>query len=93
MSSETRAFTYMAVPCWAVWTWAFIDMLQGNPTAINAVVGLGLGGSMISAAAIAFRQQDRRQARVRLKPDLAKIQRLERELGIGGQIEKKRRQS
>ncbi|MFD9276903.1 hypothetical protein ACFWD7_06370 [Streptomyces mirabilis] len=89
MSGETRALAYMAVPCWAIWTWAFIDMLRGNPTAINAVVGLGLGGGMISAAAIALRQQDRHQARAQLKPDLAKIERLERELGIGEQLEKK----
>lgn len=86
MSGETRLFTYMAVPCWMLWTWAFADMLLGNPTAINGVIGIGF------AATLAFRHQDRPTRETETKPDYAKIVRLERELGIdAGQHEKKRR--
>lgn len=82
MSGEMRLFAYMAVPCWALWVWAFVDMLLGNPTAINGVIGIGLGASIISAAALALRRQDRPQHAVPPKPDYAKIERLERELGL-----------
>lgn len=94
MTSETRLFAYMSVPCWALWLFAFIDMLLGNPTAINGVIGIGFAATLITAAALAFRHQDRPVRETESKPDYAKIVSLERELGINAdQHEKKRRAS
>lgn len=83
MSTETKLLIAFAGICWTVWSWAFVAMLLGNPTAINGVVGIGIPALMCTAAAVIFHRDDKPARPVESKPDYAAIAQLERELGIG----------
>ncbi|MFE9738824.1 hypothetical protein [Streptomyces sp. NPDC006477] len=60
MLGEAKALGSMAAVLWAIVAVASLSMLCGNPTAINAVVGVGIPATVLTTVAIAFHLADRR---------------------------------
>lgn len=58
--SVSRTFAIAAAACWAVVLLAAVDMARGNPTAINAVIGAGVGALMFPTLAWDARRAGRR---------------------------------
>jgi hypothetical protein len=63
MSPETKSFTAGAIVLWTVAALAAISMVRGNPTAINAVIGAGVGAMPWTAVAWVMARQDQRWRR------------------------------
>lgn len=53
----TRRFLRALAPLWlvfgAIWCLALASMLAGNPTAVNAVVGIPFGAAVVVAMTVA----------------------------------------
>jgi hypothetical protein len=58
--STARIFAVPAAVFWLVVLLAALDMAHGNPTAINAVIGAGLGALTFTALAWDARRENRR---------------------------------
>lgn len=57
-----RGTAVFAAILWALVIAAAVSMALGNPTAINAVIGLPIPAAFITWTAWTFRRQDRRHA-------------------------------
>lgn len=60
MDYGTKGTFGIAVICWLVALVALVDLLLGNPGAINGVVGAGFGAVVMTVTACWMRRQDRR---------------------------------
>lgn len=63
MSSTTRGTAAIAALCWLIVAAATIDMVLGNPTAINAVIGCSIPGAFLTYWTWSLYRQDRATAR------------------------------
>jgi hypothetical protein len=81
VNGEVKFLTFASTLCWGIFTWAFIDMLMGNPTAIEGVVSLGILGIPFTVGAVALHRLDKPSV-AGARPDYQKIADLEHELGI-----------
>lgn len=60
MSAEVKTFAAVAILGWLITAAAIVSMVLGNPTAINGVIGAGVGAATFTAAAVAMHRQDAR---------------------------------
>ncbi|MFJ6069101.1 hypothetical protein ACIQHU_39430 [Streptomyces tendae] len=67
MSGETKTFGTMAAICWIITVAAGVDMAFGNASAINGVVGAGVGAAGFTWGAWMMHRQDELD---RLRPAL-----------------------
>jgi len=60
VSAEVKTFAAVAVLGWIITAAAVVSMVLGNPTAINGVIGAGVGSAAFTAAAVVMHRQDAR---------------------------------
>ncbi|WP_432158972.1 hypothetical protein [Streptomyces sp. bgisy153] len=59
LASEAKGTAIIALVLWLATAAAAVSHLNGNPTAINAVIGSGIGALAVSLAALGLWRQDR----------------------------------
>lgn len=59
MSGATRGTVVMAAACWTIAITAAVLAALGNPTAVNAVIGCSIPGSLLTYWAWGLYRQDR----------------------------------
>jgi hypothetical protein len=81
MNAEVKIMASFGALSFAIFVWAFVDMLLGSSTAINGVIAFGFCAAVSVPCAASLRDDKPRLVAVP-KPDYAKIAALEIELGI-----------
>ncbi|MGW4834757.1 hypothetical protein [Streptomyces globisporus] len=83
MSDDAKFLVRASATLWALAGMAGLFSMLADPAAINAALGLGVGGTCSAIAAAVVHRWDRSEtASVKAKPDYRKIAALERELGL-----------
>ncbi|MGW9245749.1 hypothetical protein [Streptomyces badius] len=83
MSGDVKFLLRAGATLWALAGMAGLVSMLADPAAINAALGLGVGGACSAIAAAVVHHWDKAEAvSVRAKPDYRKIAALERELGL-----------
>ncbi|AKZ60743.1 exported protein of unknown function (plasmid) [Streptomyces ambofaciens ATCC 23877] len=82
MSGETKTFGTVGVIAWLITAVAAVDMALGNPSAINGVIGAGVGAAAFTWMAWTMHREDEldRPQPVVPRVDLNRIAVLEHEL-------------
>ncbi|MFD3999854.1 hypothetical protein [Streptomyces rubiginosohelvolus] len=81
MNPEVKIMATASASSFVIFVWACIDMMLGNPTAINGAIAFGVGFAICAACAVSL-WDDKPVPTAHPKPDYDRIAALEVELGI-----------